>query len=65
MTGNTFFREKRKKKKKEEGWGEIKKKKRERAVLSFSVPGAEHVSVSIPRVGKSVNQKYLWFLWEY
>lgn len=43
MTGNTFFRGKRKKGggKKREG-----KKIKKRAMLSFSVPGAEHVSLS-------------------
>lgn len=58
LAGNTFCRGKRKKKKKKES-------KRERAVQSFPVPGAEHVSVSVPRVGKSVNQRDRCFLREY
>lgn len=33
-------------------------------MLSFPVPGGEHVSVSVPRVGKSVNQRDCCFLWE-
>lgn len=34
-------------------------------MLNFPVPGAEHVSVSVPRVGKSINQRDHCFLWEY